>query len=250
MDLLLRLREGVIERAVKPSLERMLLRSSKVPTTPFLDPAVFPWIADLERNWKKIRTELDAVLDRESELPNFQSISSDVGRIADDDLWKTFFFVGFGHKGESNLANCPETAALLGQVPGLVTAFFSILEPGKHIPEHRGPYRGVLRYHLGLRIPDPPESTGITVDGETRRWGEGQSLLFDDCYVHSAWNDSNETRVVLFLDIVRPTGRIAGWVNRAVIKIIALSPFMAKAQRSHDEWEQAFYGSESTTLAH
>ena len=27
---------------------------------------------------------------------------------------------------------------------------FSILEPGKHLPPHKGPDNGVLRLHLGL----------------------------------------------------------------------------------------------------
>jgi len=36
------------------------------------------------------------------------------------------------------------------------TAFFSILAPGKHLPAHRGPYKGVMRYHLGLLIPSRP----------------------------------------------------------------------------------------------
>ena len=34
---------------------------------------------------------------------------------------------------------------LLEKIPGCTTGFFSILSPHKHIPEHRGPWAGVLR---------------------------------------------------------------------------------------------------------
>ena len=55
-----------------------------------------------------------------------------------------------------------------------------MLSPGKHIPAHRGPYKGVLRYHLGLKIPEPREGCRIRVGEEVRHWEEGASLLFDD----------------------------------------------------------------------
>ena len=50
----------------------------------------------------------------------------------------------------------------------MMTAFFSILAPGKHIPPHRGPYKGLLRYHLGLQVHDVAghqvDATGTKMD--------------------------------------------------------------------------------------
>ena len=48
---------------------------------------------------------------------------------------------------------------LVAGIPNLFQAFFSILEPGKSIPAHEGPYCGYLRYHLGLIVPEesPPD---------------------------------------------------------------------------------------------
>jgi beta-hydroxylase len=48
------------------------------------------------------------------------------------------------------------------------TAVYSILRPGKHLPLHRGPYKGVLRLHLALRIPEPRLKCGIRVGDEVR----------------------------------------------------------------------------------
>ena len=33
------------------------------------------------------------------------------------------------------------------------SAFFSILAPGKHIPKHYGKHKGIIRYHLALKVP-------------------------------------------------------------------------------------------------
>lgn len=220
--------------------ERVVLRSSTVPTTPFLDPGSFDWTRRLEGEWRTVRAELDEVLSYRDELPNFQDISVDQASITDDDGWKTFFFVGYGFRAEANCARCPRTAALIDSIPGLTTAFFSILSPGKRIPEHRGPWRGVLRYHLGLKVPEPSEQCGISVGGEVGHWEEGSSLLFDDGYDHHAWNDTDGVRVVLFIDVIRPLRPPADQVNRALIKAIGRSPYIADARNRHDAWEQRF----------
>jgi beta-hydroxylase len=138
---------------IMSGLEWWLLRSSEIPTTPFLDRGGFPWADTLEKHWHDVRAELDAVLDRREDLPNFQDILRDIAPISRDDQWKTFFFTAYGYRSEPNRARCPATTALTDQIPGLVTAFFSILSPGKHIPPHRGPFRGVVRCHLALKIP-------------------------------------------------------------------------------------------------
>ena len=118
------------------------------------------------------------------------------------------------------------------------TAFFSILLPGKRIPEHRGPYKGVVRYHLGLRIPQPAEKCGIRVGEDIRHWQEGKSLIFDDTFPHAAWNDTDDIRVVLFLDIVRPLRFPWSAINHAIIQLVAWSPFVQAGKKRLDAWEK------------
>jgi len=225
--------------------ERWVTRYSLVDTTPFLATEQFEWIAPLEARWSAIRRELDDVLDDWDSLPNFQEISADQASITDDDRWKTFFFYGFGFKAETNCARCPETTAALDGVPGLTTAFFSILAPHKHIPEHRGPWRGLLRYHLALKVPEPAELAGINVGGEVARWQEGRSLVFDDTYQHFAWNETDGIRVVLFVDVIRPLRSPAAQFNRALLKVIARSPFIQDAKARHIQWEKRYAMRES-----
>src|SRR5262249_9491628 len=153
--------------------------------------AVFPWAAEVEREWRAIRTELDRVLVRKEELPGFHELAPDVAAISQDRGWKTFVMSGYGFRSNANIAACPETLRILQKNPGLITVMFSILEPGKHLPPHRGPYNGVLRLHVGLIVPEPRDHLGIRVSNELYRWREGEAVIFDDAYEHEAWNKTD-----------------------------------------------------------
>ena len=221
-------------------INRLIARASVLPEQPFYDPAGFPWVRELEANWKVMRRELDDVLTHHQDLPNFQDISTDQAMLTDDDRWKTYFFYGYGFKSEPNCARCPETTRLLERIPGMETAMFSILSPRKHIPPHNGPYKGVLRYHLGLLVPEPEDQLGISVGGQKAQWREGESLVFDDTFEHFVWNDTDGTRVVLFLDVVRELRGPMRAFNRFMIKAIGFSPFIQDARRRHEAWERRF----------
>jgi len=197
----------------------------------FFKTEAFPWVREVEANWSIIRKELNVLLEHKEEIPNLQDVSPEQSSVAQGESWKSFFLFGFGHKIEQNCAKCPETTRIVGKIPGLKMAMFSILAPKSKIPPHRGPYRGLLRYHLGLIIPSPASSCGIRVANETRSWQEGRSLIFDDSYDHEAWNDSDSHRVVLFVDFVRPLPFPLSLMNRAMIWQISKLPFVTDAVR-------------------
>ena len=222
------------------TLEKLIAKTSKVPNTPYFDLDLFDWTKDLENNHAAIRSELDQILEHLEQVPNFQQISTDQKSITTDDKWKTYFLYGFGYKAEQNCARCPETTKLIEKIPGMKTAFFSILAPGKHIPEHRGLYKGFIRYHLGVKIPKPITQCGIKVDGETRHWEEGKSLLFDDTYLHEAWNKSDEFRVVLFMDILRPLKFPGNVLNDVLLSLIKRSSYIQDAKKNQEAWEEKY----------
>lgn len=222
------------------TLERLIARASKVKDTPYFDSTIFPWAPVLEENHAVIKEELEVLLEHLERIPSFQQISADQESITKDNKWKTYFLYGFGYKAEQNCERCPETTKLVENIPGMKTAFFSILAPGKHIPEHRGLYKGFIRYHLGVKIPSPPTLCGITVDGETRHWEEGKSLIFDDTYQHEAWNDSDEIRVVLFMDILRPLQFPGNLLNSTILSLIKRSSFIQDAKKNQELWEQRY----------
>ena len=238
-DRMVELTIAVGEQILAP-IERWIGRRSLVGDATFFPVERFPWIAHVEENWQVIREELDRVLEDREALPNFQDISKDQIGITDDDRWKTFFLYGYGFKAQLNTELCPRTTALMEQIPGMTTAMFSILSPRKHILDHRGPYKGVLRYHLGLIVPRDEEACRIRVGDDVRHWEEGRSLVFDDTFNHEVWNDTDETRVVLFVDVIRPLPFPESLINRLVIKAIGISPFVQDAKRNQEAWEQRY----------
>ncbi|MDJ0555515.1 MAG: aspartyl/asparaginyl beta-hydroxylase domain-containing protein [Microcoleaceae cyanobacterium MO_207.B10] len=219
--------------------EKLIPKYSLIGNTAFFDPYQFDWAKELEANWILIRKELDEILKHRDSLPNFQDISPDqADYTSPDDLWKTYFLYGYGLKGEKNCQSCPETTRLIEKVPGMKTAFFSILLPGKHIPEHRGPYKGVIRYLLALKVPEPKEKCRIRVADETHHWEEGKSMMFDDSFPHEAWNETDGVRVVLFLDVMRPMRFPASIFNELFMKLIAISPYIQDAYMNQKQWEE------------
>jgi aspartyl/asparaginyl beta-hydroxylase (cupin superfamily) len=230
---------AVGERVLAP-IERFIGRRSLVGDATFFPLERFPWVKQIEENWTVIREELEGVLEDHAALPNFQDISRDQIEITDDDRWKTFFLYGFGFKAKLGVEMCPRTAALMEQIPGMKTAMFSILSPHKHILDHRGPYKGVLRYHLGLIVPHEKEACRIRVGEDVRHWEEGKSMIFDDTFNHEVWNDSDETRVVLFVDVLRPLPFPESALNRLIVAAIRISPFVLDAKRNQQVWERSF----------
>lgn len=227
--------------AIVAFAERLNLSHSKVGNPPIYENAVFPWAKLLEAEWRAIRTELDSVLTRKDELPGFHELATDVATISQDRGWKTFLLCGYGFRSRANIDRCPQTWRICQNIPGLITVMFSILEPGKHLPPHRGPYNGVLRLHLGLVVPEPRDRLGIRVDHDTYRWREGEAVIFDDAYEHEAWNKTDRTRVVLFVDFRKPLRFPANLLNRLLLSLAVFTPFIREGMDNQKAWEKRFY---------
>ncbi len=205
----------------------------------------YPSLAKLEAGYPAVREECLALLERKDRLTDVSVLGGAYTKAGIHTIgWKTFVFKS-GDFVEENCARCPRTANLLREIPGLYTAFFSVLEPHQVIPPHWGYYRGILRYHLGVVIPndnadeacwlrvhaDPYDNalqrekknskrdTSSIVKGEIYHWHNGEGIVFDDNYLHDAGNGSDQVRVVLWLDLPRPLplplsllNRLVGWV--------------------------------------
>jgi len=221
--------------------EGLIERFSVFGNPPIYNNSLFPWVREVEEEWMKIKAELDNVMQRREELPNFHDITSEVKTISNDNLWKTYLLAGYGLESEMNSKNCPETARILKKIPGMKTAFFSILSPNKHIPAHKGPYNGVLRYHLGLIVPEPKEKCRIRICDEIKHWEEGKSLIFDDTFTHEVWNDTSGFRAVLFVDFVRPLKFPINILNKIILKAAIFTPVIREAHENYKRWEKKFY---------
>ena len=192
----------------------------------FYDTQKFSWVEKIEAMAPEIMRELEAVMHSYEVIPQLKDLSAEQERIVTGNRWKSYFFYAYGQPVEKNIKNCPQTVQALHQIPGMVTAFYSILEPNTQLIPHRGTYKGVLRYHLALKVPADVTDCALKIGNETRHWQTGSSLVFDDSYLHEAWNNTGEVRVVLFVDFIRPLPFPLSAVNRSIIWLIARSPYI------------------------
>jgi aspartyl/asparaginyl beta-hydroxylase (cupin superfamily) len=178
---------------------------------------VRPDLSNFDHHFSEIRQELEAILAHREEIPRYHDLDPlqrSISAVGDPDKrWQVFMLNCMGERIEKNAAQCPVTAAVVESMPDIFQAFFSILEGGKSIPAHSGIYRGYLRYHLALKVPNdkPPR---IRVKDQFYQWREAESIVFDDSWEHQVYNESSDIRVVLIVDFLRPMPAAAQAVNR------------------------------------
>ncbi len=183
---------------LRTNTEQPLLRFYPgIRVQPWHEPRELPIVADLERLAPQIAEEARAL-----PAERFQDEAENIGRSG---RWSILFLLQLGRRHEANLAECPVLSSIIDRHKELIThagsMYFSCLDPHTRVESHRGPTNMRLRCHLGI---DVPEGCGVKVGGITSSWQEGRAIVFDDSFPHEVWNDSDQRRVVLVLDLWHP----------------------------------------------
>lgn len=203
-----------------------------VPSRAVFQSNEFAWIEVLERNWPQIQREYLAVATDPQNLPDIREISMEQAPFIAPKRWTFYPFRLYGVQLHNQLKACPVTASTLAQIPNCTTAFFSVLRPGAQIVPHRGAFKGYLRLHLGVVVPSPPQSCGLRLNNTTYHWQEGKALVFDDTYIHDAFNDAASDRVVLYIDFIRPMPSVLVFLSQGLTKLIARSAYVQNSLRN------------------
>lgn len=159
----------------------------------FFDPSQLPFTSVLESNWEAIRDEYLAI-------PQ-DSFDPWVQRRMHGEGWSVYALAAVGKLFPHATERCPRTAAVLGDISGVSLAGFSRMAAHSHIKPHVGWAANAYRVHLGLVVPD---GCRLRVADETRPWIAGKCLVFDDTVEHEAWNDSDDVRGTLLIDVMLP----------------------------------------------
>lgn len=202
------------EAAATPSDPRQMPRFlyfPDLPTTPYFDRSLFPWIDALEASTAGIRGELDTLLPsaagRERVFDNETIEAENLRGVNAAPSWNGYYFFRHGERRADNCASCPITAKALEALPLSCVkdhgpeVLFSVFAAGTHLLPHRGVTNTRLVSHLPLIV---PRDCALNVGGEIHVWQEGRVVVFDDTYEHEAWNRSDQIRVVLIADIWNP----------------------------------------------
>jgi beta-hydroxylase len=244
-----------------------MLAFSGVPRTPYLEASRFPELGTLQSHWEEIRDEALAL---DSEIKAAEKHNDAGFNSFFKTGWKRFYLKWYGEAHPSARALCPRTTELLSHLPSVKAAMFAHLPNGSRLSRHRDPYAGSLRYHLGLVTPKDFERCFIDVDGQRYSWHEGEGVVFDETFIHSAENKSGEDRIVLFCDIERPMK--FGWaqaINRwiashivaagaspnseadrtgAINRVFIVSHWMGQHRRAFKRWNKTVYVATKWTL--
>ena len=183
-----------------------------LPSEPYLDADLQPWAPRLRAAFKEIRGEALSLIVEEHALEAFVKVKE--GDRIDNYLgglqpaWDAFFFYRHGERYDEHHARCPRTSDVLesldlcripGQTPEIC---FSVLKPGTHILPHYGVTNTRLVMHLPLIVPN--DCALQLVNRGTHYWKQGQLVMFDDTFLHEAWNRSDSVRVILLMDCWNP----------------------------------------------
>ena len=199
-----------------------------LPEIEFHDRANFPELAGLERHTAAIRAEFEALIAAEAaEMVPYIQYPDRVPLRQWQELnnsrdWSAIHLFQNGRRIDANARHCPRTMAAVGALPqpevpgGSPNAMFSLLAPRTRIPAHTGVANTRLVCHLPLIV---PPGCGFRVGETSREWREGEAFVFDDTIEHEAWNDSDQLRVVLILDLWPPALGVAE--RAAVAAVIA-----------------------------
>jgi aspartyl/asparaginyl beta-hydroxylase (cupin superfamily) len=206
-------------------------------------------LAELEANHALVQQECLQLLDIKERLTDVRALGAGYteGGIHKAQ-WKAFMFKS-GDFIEENCRLAPQTTALIKRIPGVYTAFFSVLYPHQVITPHWGYYKGFLRYHLGVLIPGNNQNKQCWLrvngdqaqndlndkdkieNGERYYWKNGEGIIFDDNYLHDAANESDEIRVVLWLDLRRKMPFYVGILNHLCLWLVYRDKSVEKIRR-------------------
>eukprot|EP01059_Diplonema_ambulator_P008597 TRINITY_DN18258_c0_g2_i1.p1 TRINITY_DN18258_c0_g2~~TRINITY_DN18258_c0_g2_i1.p1 ORF type:complete len:364 (+),score=37.01 TRINITY_DN18258_c0_g2_i1:192-1283(+) len=79
--------------------------------------------------------------------------------------------------------------------------FMSCLSPRTVVRPHYGPTNKKLRVYLPIVTTG---DCGLRVDNVSRLLSQGEVIVFDDSFLHSAWNNTDRSRFVLITDVWHP----------------------------------------------
>jgi len=198
-----------------------------MPEIEFHDPELFPGLSALEQATGAIRAEFDALIAAEAaEMVPYVQYPDRVPlrqwkELNNSRNWTAIHLLQNGWPVETNARHCPQTMEAISKMdqPRVAgaspVAMFSLLAPRTRIPAHKGVANTRLVCHLPLIV---PPNCGFRVGGTTREWHVGEAFVFDDTIEHEAWNESDELRVVLILDLWPPA--LGPGERRAVASVI------------------------------
>ena len=199
--------ESFVNRTLLSILNGLVtfILEAKGANTPYLDTSQSPICAKLEEAFPDIEREVQTYVQEHTlhNVPEYGAVDDRNTGLSyqDNKEWKVLVFKYYKDYNKYNCTHFEQTCHLLQSMPEVNLAMLSIMEGGKKLHPHQGPFKGIERIHLAIDVPPPPAV--LNVDGIEYEWVPGKCVSFDDTFVHSVHNKSSSYRIVLFIDTIR-----------------------------------------------
>lgn len=164
----------------------------------FFEPEHYPFSQTIMSQTDVIYQELKEYL-KKKQLDSYFNSSM----VSKENTWKSISIKTWNVNIYENYRHFPKTLKVIESIPGLVSASYTLLEPGGHIIPHCGDTNGIFRCHLGLEIPGQIPECGFRVGDVWKSWNEGKILIFTDAHHHEAVNFTDKQRIIFLFDIIR-----------------------------------------------
>lgn len=166
---------------------------------PYYDLNGVPWFDKLQQNLPDIKQKVAALLKTEGvDIQHYYNPA-----LVRNGWWGGLLFLDWRMRNEETIDKGKEVFAYFRDIPGLVNLTVSILKPNTRLHGHCGYTDAVYRIHLPVYIPAGLPECGMTVAGITKTWTDGELLPFCDAHYHEVWNNTNEPRIIMIMDVLK-----------------------------------------------
>lgn len=218
----------------------ILTYSSKGRQTAVLETKTVPGLDVIKENYHIIRDEAQALLDA-GVFQRPPSVDEPGFNTFEKGGWRKYTLKWFANEcRDAAVEMCPRTCSLLDKVPAIQSAMFTVLPPDGKVGRHHDPIASSLRYHVGLVTPNS-DQCALVLDGKRYPLHDGEELLFDQTFLHSAVNQTDQIRVILSCDVEKTqlrgvARRLANGINYFVV-----AKFTGADEKGKISWVSRIY---------
>lgn len=123
----------------------------------YFRPDELPWTHEMQQNWTVLRNEFYDFVSRGGKVPSFDELDPTQTELIGGQ-WGTLWLKVYGHDLPVLKEHFPRTTALLQKTP-ISSAMISVIGPSSHLNPHSGDWKGVMRYHIPLEVPEEASSS-------------------------------------------------------------------------------------------
>jgi beta-hydroxylase len=151
--------------------------------------------------------------------------------LKDENRWRPIW-IKFIHGFAGTADKIPTLKKITAMFPDISLLHVSLFFPGTELSLHYGVSSSVHRYHYGLKIPDG--NVALNLNGNLIKWKDRHGFIWNDMIPHSAWNKTDQVRIIIFADIFRELSPIQNIISRLIYKIVSYTDYFGKIRKNLD----------------